>query len=562
MNTLADQPRQLAEAATASGDHERAFRILVEAARQRKSDAALWNSAGNAAMRAGQERPAAEAFAEAARLAPGALEYAINHAIALGRMGRHAAAIDVLAPHEPAGTRDLRFCSVRAARSLALGDRGQAARWYDLALALNSTHPRAALGRARVALERGEDDAVARFDAAIAANPTDPECWLGKAQALEAAGRADEAAELAGALTNQAPQWLDALKLEAALLLARGDPDFCRPLSLAVARLPGDPNIPATLCETLAGMDRYAEAAEVAAAARARFPEIAEFALLEAQHAGEAGDDARAERIWSEINMTGARRNLAEARHRLRLRDPAAADRLLGLVLEEEPWNVTGWAMRGLAWRMLEDSRHEWLHGQGGLVTLLPLRDANAILPEVVPILHALHDGSARPLGQSLRGGTQTRGGLFDRQEPALSRLRDAIIGTLEDYRAQLPARDAPHPLLRHRDSPWRIAGSWSVRLSGGGDYHTSHIHPQGIVSSALYLELPPETEGEDERAGWLEIGRPPADLRLDLPPFEVIRPEAGHLALFPSTLFHGTRPFSRSRRMTVAFDVQARPAQ
>jgi hypothetical protein len=133
--------------------------------------------------------------------------------------------------------------------------------------------------------------------------------------------------------------------------------------------------------------------------------------------------------------------------------------------------------------------------------------------------------------------------------------LHNAIRATLEDYRAALPPRDDSHPLLRHRDAAWRLAGSWSVRLSGGGDFHTAHIHPQGIVSSALYLVVPP-TQGGDPQAGWLEIGRPPPDLRVDLPPLATVEPEPGYLALFPSTLYHGTRPFAAARRMTVAFDV------
>ncbi|NBC88460.1 MAG: hypothetical protein GVX90_03010, partial [Alphaproteobacteria bacterium] len=119
-------------------------------------------------------------------------------------------------------------------------------------------------------------------------------------------------------------------------------------------------------------------------------------------------------------------------------------------------------------------------------------------------------------------------------------------------------------PLLRHRETPWRLLGSWSVRLagsgSGGGDYHTAHIHPQGILSSALYLVVPEEAHApvaEGARPpGWLEIGRPPPDLGLDLPPLTTIEPREGHLALFPSTLYHGTTPFGSAERMTVAFDV------
>ena len=55
---------------------------------------------------------------------------------------------------------------------------------------------------------------------------------------------------------------------------------------------------------------------------------------------------------------------------------------------------------------------------------------------------------------------------------------------------------------------------------------------------------------------GWLELGRPPADLRLDLGPVTSLRPREGYLALFPSTLYHGTTPFAQGRRMTVAFDI------
>jgi hypothetical protein len=44
--------------------------------------------------------------------------------------------------------------------------------------------------------------------------------------------------------------------------------------------------------------------------------------------------------------------------------------------------------------------------------------------------------------------------------------------------------------------------------------------------------------------------------LALNLDPLHMIRPQPGRLALFPSTMFHGTRPFPAGERMTVAFDV------
>lgn len=234
------------------------------------------------------------------------------------------------------------------------------------------------------------------------------------------------------------------------------------------------------------------------------------------------------------------------------------ADRLLAKVLDREPRSIAGWALRGVAWRMLGDGRTDWLHGAETLACLLPLHDAEHLLPRLNLFLHELHDASPFPLGQSLRGGTQTRGNLFDRGEPILHELQAAIMATISDYQTALPPSDPSHPLLRTRDEQWDMMGSWSVRLSGGGDFHTSHIHPQGTVSSALYLELPND-KGDDPQAGWLELGRPPTDLHLDLEPLRVIEPKVGHLALFPSTLYHGTRPFHGDRRMTVAFDVNLR---
>ena len=306
----------------------------------------------------------------------------------------------------------------------------------------------------------------------------------------------------------------------------------------------------------LSGLDYAKEAADVAAEARRRFPQQPYFALLEAVHSGSAGDDERAETIFASLDFSGADRQLQEARHRIRRSEFDGAEALLAAVIQAEPQSISAWALRGIVWRCTGDERAEWLHGQDGLYRSMPLHNAEKVLPDAIAKLHELHDNSPLPLGQSLRGGTQTRGHLFDRMEPEFAALKDAILVTTAQYWDALPAEDLTHPLLRHRQHPLAMLGSWSVRLSGGGDYHTSHIHPQGLVSSALYLEFPETNSKDDQHAGWLEIGRPPPDLRLDLPPLAMIEPKPGHLALFPSTLYHGTRPFGAGQRMTVAFDL------
>ncbi len=548
-----------------SGDVAGARQLAEAARRDFPKDAALADAAGDLAMKAGDALAAAAHFAAACAAAPQVGDYAVNHAIALQQLGRHHEAVAVLARHEATGRRDARHASVRALSERALGHQGEAARWYDAALRIEPNRARALHGRARVALERGEADAATRFDRALAVTPGDPELWLGKAQALEVAGDSAGAQAIAEQVVQQLPGFLAGLTFLSGLRLAAGEADFTAPFRTAAARAPQDQTIPATHIETLAGLDFAAEAAETAAEARRRFPGEAHFALLEAIHAGSAGDFARAESIFASLSDERPLRYLHEARHRLRGQDPAAAERLLARALAADPWDISAWALRGMAWRLGGDPRASWLHDQPGLVQLRPLVARDGLVADAIAELRRLHANSAMPLGQSLRGGTQTRGILFHRTEPVLAELHQAIRATLETYRAALPPRDDTHPLLRHRDTPWQLLGSWSVRLTGGdggaGDYHTAHIHPQGIVSSALYLVVPDDARDGGRKHGWLEIGRPPPDLRLDLAPLRVIQPQEAHLALFPSTLYHGTTPFSAAsgalaERMTVAFDV------
>jgi hypothetical protein len=92
------------------------------------------------------------------------------------------------------------------------------------------------------------------------------------------------------------------------------------------------------------------------------------------------------------------------------------------------------------------------------------------------------------------------------------------------------------------------------VRLTGGG-FHVAHIHPHGVLSSACYFAVPQPSAPQE---GWLEIGGPPTGLDLPLDPLVRIEPRAGRVALFPSFMYHGTRPFSGGERLTVAFDVVA----
>jgi hypothetical protein len=146
---------------------------------------------------------------------------------------------------------------------------------------------------------------------------------------------------------------------------------------------------------------------------------------------------------------------------------------------------------------------------------------------------------------------------LFAREEPEIRRLRGAIVDAVERYIAGLGAPDPTHPTRRHVGRDFRFAGSWSVRLVGAG-HHCNHIHPRGWISSAFYVSIPAPAETGPPPAGWLQLGVPPRELGLDLPAFRTIEARPGRLALFPSTMWHGTLPIAAGERLTVAFDVAA----
>jgi hypothetical protein len=100
-----------------------------------------------------------------------------------------------------------------------------------------------------------------------------------------------------------------------------------------------------------------------------------------------------------------------------------------------------------------------------------------------------------------------------------------------------------------------RFSGSWSVRLRDAG-FHVNHVHPQGWISSALYVALPASEDGRDPHAGWLTLGEPPRGLIPQTLQGRYIEPKPGRLVLFPSWMWHGTVPFPSGERLTVAFDV------
>ncbi len=179
------------------------------------------------------------------------------------------------------------------------------------------------------------------------------------------------------------------------------------------------------------------------------------------------------------------------------------------------------------------------------------LDDFNAQLRED---LISLHNTTKHPLEQSLMNGTQTIGDLFPSKIHTINLLDNALKEQVNLYIQALES-EKNHPLLGHKSiKKFSYNGSWSVLLKQQG-FHKNHYHSDGWISGPYYVALPEAINNQGE--GWIEFGVPEFNMRHKLEADIVFKPQVGCLVLFPSYMWHGTRPFTTTeQRITVAFDV------
>jgi len=180
------------------------------------------------------------------------------------------------------------------------------------------------------------------------------------------------------------------------------------------------------------------------------------------------------------------------------------------------------------------------------------IQELNAALLKALGERHRLR---SHPLDQSLRNGTQTSRSLLAESDPAIKAILAAFEDPIREYR-RLIGTDTAHPLSARNVGESRFTGAWSVRLRRCG-YHVNHFHPDGWISSAYYVDVPPETADLEARSGWIKFGEP----RYEVPGAAAerfIQPRPGRLVLFPSYMWHGTNAIQGDDpRLTIAFDVK-----
>jgi tetratricopeptide (TPR) repeat protein len=438
----------------------------------------------------------------------------------------------------------------------SLDEHARALESFGEAARLDPANISIAHGRARVAMEAGID-ARDLYQQARALAPRNGQILIGLAAAMAATGEGEQAVEELEKGLARSPMWLEGHEQLAQFVATMGRPDQATgSLERALERLPAAVPLWETLLNVQLRRGAYETLDGIVDRAQTAGVQSSEFAIYRGIHAAQFDRDTYPKALFGEAPAhVDAALGKWRIRHLFRV---GAIEAALPLIDRELTRDQSGelWAYASTAWRMTGDPRWQWLEGDSRLVSVTDVTDLLPPLESLAATLRGLHNAKGEYLDQSVRGGTQTDGPLFSRIDPVIKHLRQAIVTAVERHVAQLPLPDPTHPTLRQpRDRRIRFSGSWSVRLRSGG-HHSNHVHPQGWISSALYVALPPKKSEEAEDSGWLTLGEPDAQLGVDLPPWRKIEPTVGHLALFPSCMWHGTVPFEDGERLTVAFDV------
>lgn len=532
---------------------EYAQKAFERALLQSPNDPQINNNFANFLDTYGAPEAALERYGRALAANPGFVDALLNRASTLNRLGRLGEAqadLDRLLALDP---KNIRALTTRGAIRRSAGELILAASDFQKAIDISATDLAAWHGHALVAADRGDEgEAVSRFKMALKLAPGNSDLVIGLAEALEAMG-SDDGLQLLATAVERNPTWIAGQDSLARMRSEAGENAFARDYESAVAKHPKDFTLHMAHWRCLARGSRHAEALAAIGRSPSSWRNREEFRLFEAVMASEAGDLDRADRAFLRLGNS-VQSMLAKGRHELRRKRPVQAAALLEPIARMDLRLVAAWAHLGLAWRMIEDPRHEWLYGIQGYYREQSLSIDDAGMTMLATLLRQLHKARAHPLGQSMRGGTQTRGRLLNRTEPEIVNMKHHLAAAIKVYLNSLPPLDTTHPLLNFRNRNFSFFGSWSVRLTNAG-FHIDHVHPEGVISSACYIAVP-EKANDSRQEGWLTLGGSPIELDLGLEPMAFIKPKPGHLILFPSYLYHATRPFLTGERMSIAFDA------
>ncbi len=480
---------------------------------------------------------------------------------------------------------------------LGLGELDEAEQAFRAALALKPGSAAASVGMARIDLARDDiDRAAARLEETLQRSPKNAPARFYLARARRLSGDAASARALLSAAIDAGSRSTEYLQEGARASFEDGAADGAIDLLRnAIDIAPQSINLHRDLAQILhmTGKGDPLKSFETA------IDDGAGGEALRAAYAAVAIAVADPERARSRIGDAGGGAALRDARGRLQLSagearaalnefeealaaapsdafiaqnvaaaalevgDPQKARDICAAYLERSPADQAFLAYFVTAQKMLGDPLADQLADTSRFTRLIDVEppegfgsiaEFNRVLLEE---LNGLHRASRQPIDQSLRGGTQVELSAIARRSPIIGALAAQLKHAVASFASSLRP-DPEHPFLSRIPDEISFSGLWSVKLRSSGS-HVSHIHPEGWLSSAYYVSLPPCVPGAQDRSGWFYLHKPPMPTAPAVAPVP-IEPKEGALFLFPSYFWHGVNPFvSEEPRVTVAFDVRPR---
>jgi tetratricopeptide (TPR) repeat protein len=524
---------------------------------------AVLNNLGNLEKRAGRIEAAVEAYRSALVKSPNFADAGFNLGTCLAELGdldeagRHFEAALKAQPQHLAALNGLGNIRVRQNRdddALAL---------FDAVLSVRSDAVLARINRGALRRQMGEA-ALSLEDLQLASQqaPNLGETHYQLANTLRTMGQGEAAAAAFERALGLQPERVDIHRDLASLLWEMG----AGPAATArmEARLQSNPDADLYYAhaEILMRTGR-GEAAEAAAtAALALDPAHSAAQALRGELRRNAGEPAQAMADLRAAFKTSGEADCA-IRHQLveaLLSAGEAAEALEHLEFEPAAEHLQKHvALKSVAWRCLGDDRYRRFYDYDAFTAkrFIEVPDGfdtiEAFNAALDASLERLHTTKAQPLDQTLFGGTQSPGRLWDEADPVIAALGQRLLEAAGRFVADLPD-DPEHPFLRRKSAHLKLTGAWSVRLRSGGG-HVDHVHPAGWISACYYVRVPDGVLA-GERAGWLRLGA--SGVRgLDLPAERYVKPEPGAVIFFPSYMWHGVEAFTDPDvRVTAPFDL------
>ena len=536
---------------------------LEAAAKRHPQPHAVQNNLGNLRRRAGDIDGAMAAYRAALAVMPRFADAALNMASCLAETGkleeaavRYRSVLDTV-PDHPQALNGLGAVLLRLDRF------EEAVTAFDRALARDGNAVRPLVNRGALHRRTKHFEAsLADLERACRLAPEMAEAHFQLGHTLRTVGRLEAARQAYREAVRRAPLRADIHRDLAGLLWEMGEGEGATAELDAVLSARPDAGLYYIKGRILMRTRQPQRAAEAAAAALAVDPGHAAALAMQGEIRGKLGDVARGlEDLRAALAASGG--GDFEIRHQLVetcLAAGRAEEALEALDAEPPPAHLQKHvALQATAWRCMGDDRYHRLYDYDRLTAkrfiqtpagYASLDEFNLALTQSIERLHAT---KAQPIEQTLFGGTQSPGRLWDVDDPVIRALGGALLEAAYSFVSSLPD-EADHPFLRRRTGRLALSGAWSVRLHSGGG-HVDHIHPAGWISASYYVKVP-QSVLDGDKAGWLRLGAPGiADL--DLPAERYIRPEAGAAIFFPSYMWHGVEPFESDEvRITAPFDL------